>query len=520
MALVFRTDQSTPLTNDQVDNNFKYLLDQVNLKHSISDFTSANISLKLRTTASGQSSYQLAQANALNAWTIRDLEPSSTVPVITDKSSIVARNSDGNIVVATVTGNLTGNASSATVATTAGRFTNSVNINGVSFNGSASITIEDSTKLPLAGGTMTGKLNLINTAVLYAPLNLGAAIPDQNAKINGDLWATGNGLYFHVGGTTYQSAPINSPTFTGIVSAPGFSSGSSDQVITLSHLSATQTILENSINLKAALASPAFTGTPTAPTSSTNNNSTQIATTAFVKTAVDTKATDLTASYISYTDSAVAAYSNTVNTLLAVKAALASPVFTGTPQAPTPTSGNNSAQIATTAFIQAAVTTLQGNINSAVNALNDAIIATRPVPAGSIFHTISSIVPYGYFEANGQILSKLTYNDLWVALGSPVPEAGDAVNTFRIPDLRGEFIRGWDHGRGIDTNRVLSSIQYDEIRSHTHTTVQMIGNNAIDGVDSTTIYSGDHHNEARDTGATGGSETRPRNIALMAIIKY
>ena len=493
MALVFRTDQSTPLTNDQVDNNFKYLLDQVNLKHSISDFTSANISLKLRTTATGQSSYQLAQANALNAWTIRDLEPSSTVPVITDKSSIVARNSDGNIVVATVTGNLTGNASSATVATTAGRFTNSVNINGVSFNGSASITIEDSTKLPLAGGTMTGKLNLINTAVLYAPLNLGAAIPDQNAKINGDLWATGNGLYFHVGGTTYQSAPINSPTFTGIVSAPGFA-GSSDQVITLSHLSATQTILENSINLKAALASPAFTGTPTAPTPSTNNNSTEIATTAFVKTAVDTKATDLTASYISYTDSAVAAYSNTVNTLLAVKATLASPVFTGTPQAPTPTSGNNSAQIATTAFIQAAVTTLQGNINSAVNALNDAIAATRPVPAGSVFHTISSIVPYGYFELNGQTLSKLTYNDLWIALGSPAPASGDAVNTFRIPDLRSSYIIGWDHGRGLDLNQPLGSSQNNF--SHVHT------------------------NSEDESQWSGAQPTYELSVALMAIIKY
>jgi len=499
MALVFRTDQSTPLTNDQVDNNFKYLLDQVNLKHSISDFTSANISLKLRTTASLQSSYQLAQANALNAWTIRDLEPSSTVPVITDKSSIVARNSDGNIAVGTVTGNLTGNASSATVATTAGRFTNSVNINGVSFNGSAPITIEDSTKLPLAGGTMTGKLNLISTAVLYAPLNLGAAIPDQNAKTNGDLWATGNGLYFHVGGTTYQSAPINSPTFTGIVNAPGFA-GTSDQVITLSHLSATQTILENSINLKAALVSPTFTGTPTAPTSSTNNNSTQIATTAFVKTAVDTKATDLTASYISYTDSAVAAYSNTVNTLLAVKATLASPVFTGTPQAPTAASGNNSSQLATTAFIQAAVTTLQGNINSAVNALNDAIAATRPVPAGSIFHTISSIVPYGYFELNGQTLSKLTYNDLWVALGSPAPASGDAVNTFRIPDLRSSYIIGWDHGRGLSIGAAGEPISGFP---------QLLGSSASNYMHTHSEY-----------GSSVTHDLPPLVVALMAIIKY
>ena len=71
MALVFRTDQSTPLTNDQVDNNFKYLRDQILLKYSITDFTAANISLKLRTTAVGQTSLQLAQANAINAWLLQ-----------------------------------------------------------------------------------------------------------------------------------------------------------------------------------------------------------------------------------------------------------------------------------------------------------------------------------------------------------------------------------------------------------------------------------------------------------------
>ena len=143
MSLVFRTDQTTPLTNDQVDNNFKYLRDQINIKYSTSDFTSANISLKLRTAGPGQSSYELAQANAINAWTVRDLQPSAVMPSDTNKDSLVARDSSGDIYVGSVHGSLVGNATSATTATTATKFANSVNINGVAFDGSTSITVAE-----------------------------------------------------------------------------------------------------------------------------------------------------------------------------------------------------------------------------------------------------------------------------------------------------------------------------------------------------------------------------------------
>ena len=95
--------------------------------------------------------------------------------------------------------------------------------------------------------------------------------------------------------------------------------------------------------------------------------------------------------------------------------------------------------------------------------------------------------------------------------------AADGTNS--TPDLRGEFVRGLDNGRGVDSGRALASSQTDDLKSHTHSTVQMIGNNNIDGVDSTTTHSGDHHNEARQTGATGGNETRPRNVALLYCIK-
>jgi hypothetical protein len=95
--------------------------------------------------------------------------------------------------------------------------------------------------------------------------------------------------------------------------------------------------------------------------------------------------------------------------------------------------------------------------------------------------------------------------------------AADGTNS--TPDLRGEFVRGLDNGRAVDPGRTLASSQTDDLKSHTHSTVQMIGNNNIDGVDSTTTHSGEHHNEARQTGATGGNETRPRNVALLYCIK-
>jgi hypothetical protein len=530
MALVFRTDQTTPLTNDQVDNNFKYLRDQITLKYSTSDFTPANISLKLRTTVSGQSSLDLAQANALNSWLLRDLEPSSALPGSTNKSSIVTRDEDGDIEVGTVVGALSGNATSATLAASATKLATARNINGVAFDGTAAITVADSTKLPLAGGTMTGKLNLVAIAAAYAPLNLGLAAPDTNAKVNGDVWATTSGIRYHINGQTDQIAPIASPTFTGIPQAPGYA-GTPDQIITLSHLENARSTLATSIALKSNIASPSFTGVPMAPTAAATSNSTQIATTAFVKTATTNTASDLTTAYKAYADAAIVTFSDAVNVLLNDKADLDSPELTGTPLAPTPAAGNNSTRIATTAFTNTAISTLAANLNASIVALQDAIASTRPVPVASVFYIASETVPYGYFEAAGQYISSLTYHDLWVALGSSAPAPGDPANTFRLPDLRGEFVRGWDHSRGLDAGRTLRSSQSSSNLEHNHGVPgddQLGFANGYGGwtsssrgsfpYDARSSYGGG--GAVWNTTTDGGNESRPHNIALMPIIKW
>lgn len=94
--------------------------------------------------------------------------------------------------------------------------------------------------------------------------------------------------------------------------------------------------------------------------------------------------------------------------------------------------------------------------------------------------------------------------------------AGDTAN-FLLPDLRGEFIRGWDNGRGIDTNRVFGSWQADDFKSHTHA---YTSSNFASGATTAYAFSGSGAYGANATQATGGTETRPRNSALLACIKY
>ena len=519
MSLVFRTDQTTPLTNDQLDGNFKYLRDQLILKYNVSAFTNTNISSVLRTVSDGQSTLALSQANALNAWTLRDLSPSSLVPSSTDKSSLVIRSSAGEISVTTVYGNLSGIASNATLAANATKLVTARNINDVAFDGTANITILDSTKLSNQGGNLYGSLILSPSNSVVASINFGNSQFAPSNPINGDMWVTTSGFYYRNSDATHAFAPLDSPTFTGLVRAPGYT-GVSDSIITISHLDAAKVVLNSAIGLKSDIQSPAFTGIPTAPTASSAINSAQIATTAFARTIVDSKASDLTTAYQAYTTTQIGYNNTTINQSIALKANLDSPTFTGVPSAGTATSGTNNTQIATTAFVTSATNAVLQQLNALSQSLNDAIAATRPVPVGAVFYMLKATVPYGYFEANGQAVSRSTYIDLWNYLGQP--NTGNGSTTFNVVDLRAEFIRGWDDGRGQDAGRAIGSYQQSSNLQHTH----LIGSR-----DSTATYGVAYIPEfvsAVDSGygpnistsSSGENESRPRNIALMPIIKW
>lgn len=91
---------------------------------------------------------------------------------------------------------------------------------------------------------------------------------------------------------------------------------------------------------------------------------------------------------------------------------------------------------------------------------------------------------------------------------------GDGSTTFNIPDIRGVFKRAWDDGRGIDPSRAIASFQLDDFESHVHTGGAN-GSSSPGG-----IQSGGGRSYNVNTGATGGTETRPMNYAFMPVIKY
>lgn len=89
-------------------------------------------------------------------------------------------------------------------------------------------------------------------------------------------------------------------------------------------------------------------------------------------------------------------------------------------------------------------------------------------PISAVMYFPRTTAPTGWLKCNGAAISRTAYSNLFAIIGTTFG-AGDGVNTFNLPDLRGEFIRGWDDGRGVDSGRALGSAQAGSLGSHTHT---------------------------------------------------
>jgi len=157
------------------------------------------------------------------------------------------------------------------------------------------------------------------------------------------------------------------------------------------------------------------------------------------------------------------------------------------------------------------------NLHAATKQYVDTEIAASPtnVSVSSIIPFPTDTVPTGYLQCDGSTISRTTYADLFAVLGISYG-IGDGSTTFGIPDLRGEFVRGWDDARGIDAGRVIGSFQDDAFESHSHPSA------ALDSVSIHFAASGGLNvaNDGSATGLSGGIETRPRNIAMQYCIKY
>lgn len=122
--------------------------------------------------------------------------------------------------------------------------------------------------------------------------------------------------------------------------------------------------------------------------------------------------------------------------------------------------------------------------------------------------------PAGWLKLNGAAVSRATYSVLFATIGTTFG-VGNGSTTFNLPEVRGEFLRCADDGRGIDASRALGSAQAQSMQSHAHSLPNLVSANGGDGWSRGGV--GDTGGNTV-TGATGSPETRPRNVAFMTCI--
>ena len=179
------------------------------------------------------------------------------------------------------------------------------------------------------------------------------------------------------------------------------------------------------------------------------------------------------------------------------------------------------------------------------------------VPTGSVFCMAVAVVPTGYVKCDGTSYSRTgTYGALFAVIGTTYGTVDG--NHFNVPDLRGEFVRGFDDNRTIDSGRQIGSGQGSQNASHNHSVslttsttsltgsingisesfgsfggsasgvFSKVGGNTLGGTpgnpDANSCggvnFNGNHnHSVSGNTANQGGNESRPRNIAMLYIIK-
>jgi len=166
---------------------------------------------------------------------------------------------------------------------------------------------------------------------------------------------------------------------------------------------------------------------------------------------------------------------------------------------------------------------------------------TQSIPAGLIASFACERAPTGWLECDGAEVSREDYANLFAVIGT-IWGAGDGATSFTLPDLRAQFLRGWDHGRGLDDGRVFASDQSSANKAHNHGGLTSMGgshmhgfsiinfnpvNVAAGGIASAqagqieeeriTQVAGSHQHQIS---SDGDGESRPRNSAILYAIKF
>ncbi|WP_143314801.1 phage tail protein [Clostridium sp. HBUAS56017] len=128
---------------------------------------------------------------------------------------------------------------------------------------------------------------------------------------------------------------------------------------------------------------------------------------------------------------------------------------------------------------------------------------------GMVSYFAMKTPPAGWIKCNGATISRNTYSRLFSVIGTTFGE-GDGKTTFKLPDLRGEFIKGWDDGRGLENGRLFGSWNGNQaqINKYESSGYGLLGGNGIGYCDRVYVNTED------------GNYAHPRNVALLACIKY
>ncbi|ELV4014897.1 tail fiber protein [Escherichia coli] len=145
------------------------------------------------------------------------------------------------------------------------------------------------------------------------------------------------------------------------------------------------------------------------------------------------------------------------------------------------------------------------------------------LPVGVPVPWPSATPPTGWIKCNGAPFSAEEY-----------PELAKVYPALKLPDLRGEFIRGWDDGRGVDSGRVVLTGQSQSVQQHTHDLAMAYSSDvgykdqlgttpdsdliAIKYMINTTTFNGSGSVYLKANDSTG-TETRPRNLAFNYIVR-
>lgn len=184
------------------------------------------------------------------------------------------------------------------------------------------------------------------------------------------------------------------------------------------------------------------------------------------------------------------------------------------------------------ATVETLVTAL--TVENGTQAAQIVALQAEVVPVGTIIAYSAETPPPGYLECDGTPLSRADYSRLFAAIGTAFGE-GDGSTTFHLPDLRGQFLRGWSHSSPLafDPDRNarsrlypggasgdhVGSLQPQELQAHTHDvnsaslSALKFDFSPVGGGNAGPAY-------AVSTTVSGGSETRPWNVAVMYAIKY